>query len=423
MFRVLTIVSITVSLTVISIAQRDYILEAETPPVETCYYYDEYGNYIHGSRLIYNCPVPEVLQTEDSLSMTFNYTYFGSGNGYNGASFNDTTLYQYRKVEDGASSISVEIHYTDDNIIDYYRLREVTNYRADDYTKTELNNKEVYNLSSQTYVTNYYEVIIDTDFSDGVIIQNKKVFQQTGFENIVDQVTDFSFKDFTNEEPRWEMEYRINYSSVSEGVYEFLIYQYTPTSGYDKDNPTYEGMVDPIFGGSRIYFENEQTEYGTLEFSSQMYTYMTNSITNTSSFIRKYYSSILEYDFDNLGDNNNLSILTKKNDMHLEDLQNEDDLRYSYQNYNGFIYFESQFKSNLLYQTDYGYRVETYGSDGIRDESELSSSIGEIGYVNNGVDDRIISLTNPTNFFYRYSPIFDYNPMLKYLLNLNSSQE
>ncbi len=420
LFRILTILSIVVSLTIISVVQRDYILVAETPPMETCYYYDEFGNYIHGSRLIYNCPTPVVEKTDDSLSMTFDYTYHGSGNGYSNLSIGGISLYENRKVEIGASRISVEVHYTDDNIIDYYRLREVTNYLADDYTRTEINRKQEYNLANQTYITNYYEVIINTSFDNGVIIQNKKDYQLLNTENIVESVTDFVFKDFSTSNPNHEREYRINYTSVSQGVNEFLLYEYTPETGYDEDNPIYEGVVEPTFDGTRLYFENEQTDYGSLEFSSKMYAYTTNSHTNSSSFVLKYYWSIRKYDYTNMSDTPFLPVLTKEKVMGLENQQSEDDLQLSFQSYNDFVYFQSQYKNNLLYKTDYGYRVETYGHDGVRDDSELKNHIGEIQYININSDNRIISLSGNTNFFYQNAPIFDMNSMMKYLLSLNS---
>lgn len=418
-FRIITVVSIVTSLTVILITQRNYIMEAETPPIQRCYYYDEFGNYIHGSRLMYNCPEPVVVKTEDSLIMTFEYNYFGSGNGYNGLSGTGMTGYQYRKVDTGGSKIRVEVRYTDDNIIEYYRLQEISNYYADDYTKDESISDfdKAFTLVNQTLVSNYYEVIIETEFGSEDIIQNKKNFRLTGVIDGVSDITDFPFHDFSADEPDYETEYRVEYELAEENTYEFKFYEDVPSRDSYSIESKYEGFVSNIFSGYRIYFENEQTDLGENMYSSQMYNFTINSWDNTSSYVRKYYQSLWDYDFTNLKETE-LSVLTEKNYISLENSQNEITSSYDVDNYNGFTFFEYNYKTCLLYETDYGYLIEEYGNDGIKDESELSSTIGEIGHVNSGPDDNIIGFDNQTHLFYEDAPMFDYNPIFKYLLLL-----
>lgn len=418
-FRIITVISIVTSLTVISIMQRNYIMEAETPPIERCYYYDEFGNYIHGSRLVYNCPEPVVVKTEDSLMMTFEDTYFGSGNGYHGLSGTGMTGYKYRKVDTGGSKIKVEIRYTDDNIIEYYRLQENSNYYADDYTKDESisNFDKAFTLVNHTLISNYYEVIIETDFRSEEIIQNKKTFRLTGVVDGVSGITDYQFYDFSSNEPDYETEYRVEYELSDEHNYEFKFYVDVPSRDKYSIEPTYEGFVSNISFGYRIYFENEQADLGENMYSSQMYNFTINSWDKTTSYVRKYYQSLWDYDFTNLNETE-LSVLTEKNYISLENSQNEITSSYDVDNYNGFTFFEYNYKTCLLYETDYGYLIEEYGHDGVKDSSELSSSIGEIGYVNSGPDDNIFGFDNQTHLFYQDAPIFDYNPIFKYLLML-----
>lgn len=424
LFRVLTVVSIVTSLTVISITQRNYILEAETPPIERCYYYDEFGNYIHGSRLIYNCPEPEVVKTQNSLTMTFEYKYYGSGSGYSGLAGTGITGYEYRKVETGGSKIQIEVKYTDDNIIEYYRLQEVSNYYADDYAKDESVSDfdKAFTLVNQTLISNYYEVLIQTEFNSEEIIQNKKNFRLSGIIDGSTEITDYVFYDFSTTEPNYETEYRVNYQLV-EGYpdernnYEFELYEDVPSRDNYSTEPRYEGFVSNVIFGKRIYFENEQVDLGDNEYSSQMYNYTINYSDNTSSFVKKYYQSLFDYDFTNLKESE-LSVLTEKSYIGLENAQSEDTSTYEIDNYNGFTFFEYNYKSCLLYETDYGYRLEQYGQDGIKDDSELSSTIGEIGYTNSGPDDNILGFDNQTHLFYEDAPLFDYNPIFKYLLLL-----
>lgn len=419
LFRLLTVFSIITSLTIIAIGQRNYILTAETPPIERCYYYDAYGNYIHGSRFIYNCPTPEVIKTDDTLTMSFEYTYYGSGNSYSGSSVNGMTEYDYRKVNEGASKITVEVHYTENHIIDYYRVREVTNYVADDYTKTITDGKETYTLENQTYITNYYEAIIDTNVSANTIRQNKKIYRSTDHEHVVESVTEFTFNDFSDTEPTKEHAYQINYNPVSNrNAYELMIYSYLPINGYDEDSPTYEGYVELIGNSPSIHIESVQPTYDLSINSNKSNTYTIVPNDNISYLVTKNgYQELDKYTFTDVSKDISIPVLTNQSFLNLNAPRPKDEhTSFQKQMYNSFVFFESRNKHHLLHETNYGYRVESYGQDGVKDASDLSSSIGEIVGVNGGVDRYFI--TNRSNdFFYNHAPLFDYNPMIKYLLN------
>lgn len=419
MFRVITVVSIVTSLTVISITQRNFILEQETPPIERCYYYDEYGNYVHSSRLIYRCPQPEVIKTQDSLIMTFEYEYIGNRPEYSSMTGTNVSSFSNRRVETGGTKIKVEIKYTDDNVIEYYRLQEVSNYYADDYTKVENTNdkEESFILDSHTLTTNYYEVIIDTKFNDGEIIQNKKSFNLSDVINGTSEIEEYHFNDFSTTEPDNETEYRVVYQTVENSNYEFKLYLDFLSNDDLSTESLYEGFISNITGGKRIYFENEQVTDGENAYSTQMFNYTINNMDSTSSLVKKYSYGIEDYDLVNL-EESGLSVLEEYNYSGLSNPQSEGNRTFEIDNYNEFTVFELKNSTYILYGKDYGYYIEQYGMDGVKDNSELSNYMDEIVRVNSGLDESIIGFRNPTHLFYEDAPIFDYNPIFKYMLLL-----
>jgi hypothetical protein len=421
-FNVFTIISVVIVLFSSSIAQRNYILNAETPPIERCYYYDQFGNYIHGSRLLYNCPTPTIVtQTDAKLEMTFEYNYYGNSEGYSGMSGTGITGYEYRKVEDGAVKISVELRYTEDNIVEYYRLRETVNYIADDYSKdeSEPDFDKAFTLVNQTKISNYFEVTMETEFSDTLITQTKKVYNHFDEIDSFDEVTDFTFYEFDEDEVDYETIFRVDYHQYLVGESRIEVYKDIPSRDKYAIEPILKGTIsNPNSVTDGRITANLHTPYEVFP-DYENYTSLTLQKRGDGVSDINYFVNGNQYDLDyELIDEYDVYLLESREYKNYFDETENTFEAFDIIKYKDFYYYKNDdFKEHLIYQTNYGILIEQYSQqDGIKDESELSNYIGEIALTNSGVDDTILSLSNFQNLYYKNSIIWDNNPIIEYLM-------
>jgi hypothetical protein len=401
---------------------QNYVIEkVETPPVQTCYYYDHYGNFIHGSRISYQCPEPEIISQEDgSFTMEFEYGFLGTRTDayQGGSSYPDSDLYY--QTTDGYAKIKIEIGYLEDGIINYRRVQEVVNNLSSEYSRDETidNFEDQFTLVNETIRTNYFEAIMDTVFEDGEITQTKKVYHLRSQTNQTNKVDTANYYNFQEDDLSYDTVYRLYYSQVDDGL-EYEIFTDIPIrdrigekadylgyvrniDGYkvldyrwheDKINPDiepYNGVGD-IFtfkDDGQIYHNNRHFEFHTNNVYQQPEKFDLSILTSSQNYNEANYNSTT-WDY-------------------------QTDISYYQEN----AYFKGKHDYQYtLTKTSYGYQIKKFGNDGYIGTEGLYNHSSEVLSSNRGIDDSIISYDNPQHLIYKNQPVFDVNEMLKYLLN------
>ena len=195
-FNSLTIVFIGVMLFGVTIIQNQYIENYETASdTKYCLYFDDYGNYVHGSMISFQCPDLDVKEQNDERFI-FQATYEVDNTDY------DLEGITYSNIKEAFIKVDVEIEYYEGIIknIFYQSSRQ--------YTRNEYNDLlETYEENSQ-YSSVYLE--ITNAFDDEKIIQTKTGDIHRSAHDY-DQVDAFDHYDFSLVNPMLDSTLVIDY--------------------------------------------------------------------------------------------------------------------------------------------------------------------------------------------------------------------
>lgn len=416
--QALTVFTIALLLLIIAFQQNSYIDEWETPPVEACYYYDQYGNYIHGSRMTYSCPEPTIIQdSENRLILEFEYVFVGEReHAYHGG----TELisdYQYTRVEDGYGMIRVELHYTNEGIILYRRYQEAINYIELAYSRDEEGKewKNQFTLIDETKMSNYTEIEIVTDINDGKIVQTKSEYY------LGNQIADFSnisenhYHDFNDVEPTYDSISRLYYEQ-EEGETIYEIYMDYPYRDYIGENVAYEGSVHK--GTQGLAFDYRWTdEYlrpdiGPFREVSHVLIFDDKEIVSYKETRLGHYT-YYSYQFIN-----EFGLNVKKGERKTSEFTNSSNYEWSasVNIYQDDYYFHDRFRQYVLSKEDFGFIVRQYYADGIKSDEQPSGYAEELRYIQSSRDQRTLI---EQDMVYDNLPVFSTNPIVQILLSIN----
>jgi hypothetical protein len=384
LLRGIMLFMIIIVLVIISHYQLDYIRLYETPPLEGCYYYDEYGNYIHGSRITYMCPKLKVLsKTEQSLKVRAEYEYPNPGAGY----------------IDGFVIVDINIDYDEEHHVTSYTSQTSTNYVEGNYIRTDSYDnkkiiKEEYNLDKHY---NSVLISIKTSYSPQQITQTRQAFKYELDDAKYDRIQDAEHYEFKEDTYPWrEASLVLNVTNQSEDHMEYRV--------YSNNDLTYFGQVNYRHDSTELYYERNPrmlSKNGDEEVSTYLITDKTIKKTEPHVSQDKTEQKIQEYkqykDYKPM-------ISSKKKPVFLKNAVIE----------------EGDFNVYKMYKTDFGYQVEEYRGIDLQRSDLPYSQYNYFENLTSGEDYRFFELhSNHISLEFENYPIFSFNPMLKYLVETN----
>ncbi|MFK5882952.1 MAG: hypothetical protein QM489_01280, partial [Candidatus Izemoplasma sp.] len=410
-----TVLTIGVLLVLIGVQQNNYIDEFETPLVQVCYYYDDYGNYIHGSRLIYTCPVPNVIEDNESiLIMEFEYYFIGErDNTYSGGS-HVLGDYEYTRVDDGYVMVRVELHYNTEGIIIYRRYQEVVNYIQLAYLKDETvsNWADRFTKIDEMKITNYYEHIISTDFEVGEIIQTKNEYVLNNQIDVFSNLEDYSYYEFDQSSPTRDAILSVYYEE-EDSLLTYQVYKDFPYNDNFGDYISYVGFISKNENIVTLDFRwtDEQLNPNITPFReiSDVYTIVDDNISTRMRTYLGYYSDYSYGYIEQFG----VNIMT--GEIRTSEFANIDDYESHWNliEYRGSYYFSKNYQQFVLSQTEYGFIVKQYGIDGVKSDEKPYVDAGELINYYASIDARTL---NSLDLIYINQPIFTVNPIIRFFL-------
>ena len=416
--QALTVLTITLLLFIIAFQQNSYIDEWETPPVEACYYYDQYGNYIHGSRMTYSCPEPTIIQdSENRLILEFEYVFVGerehaysSGTGV----FGD---YQYNRVEDGYGMVRVELHYTNEGIIHYRRYQEAINYIQLAYSRDE-DGKEWENqftVIDETKISNYTEIEIVTDINDGEIVQTKSEYYLRNQLNDFSSISEYHYHDFQDVEPTYDSVTRLYYEQDEEKT-SYEIYMDYPYRDRVGEKATDEGFVDS--GSHGLTFDYRWTDdklNPDIEPFREISHVLVFDDKKIDSHIETRLGHYTEYSYKYIDEFGlNVCIGERKTSEFINSSSYEWNEKIS--NYRDEYYFNDRFRQYVLSKEDFGFIVRQYYADGVKSDEQPIGYADELRYFQSSRDHRTLI---EQDMVYDNLPVFSTNPIVRILLSIN----
>jgi hypothetical protein len=389
--------------------QLDYIKLYETPPIRYCYFYDEYGNYIHGSRIYNVCPQVEVLsKTEDSLIFRAEYIY--PGNRQDRLRNEHETPYYQGKT--GYGIVDVVIKYNTEHYITSYSSQTSINYELYEFENEDsLKDKSLINDEA---IKQYYHSLlltIETDYSQDLVSQTKKLYVKKPEHVKFDDVSEIEHVDFAESDLSYEDSKKIQVTKREDHRVEFEVYR-----PIIRDEEHVLRLTDL---GS-IKYEQDKTEL-FVELNTEL-NRVTRSITYTISDDRitrlKLYGPYGPFDytdeFTKVKDYGPM-IQTYFSSSH----NGKESSGYGSKVYelNDSVVVETGFRTHKMYPTSYGYKVEEYHGDGSRAEVPYSDEDFLTRWFI-GMDNDVLAY-NPIVLEYSGHPIMNLNPMLQYLIDQN----
>lgn len=378
-FTIFTVISL---LAMSNYFQFNYIKLYETPPIVNCYYYDEFGNYIHGSRIKNVCPELEIInKTDNSLIFKAEYIYPGTEQ----YSFKEELL-GYRG-HDGYAIVNIEIKYNDENYITSYTSQTSMNYELLEFDDDKGSIHKYYHSLLLSIKNTYNE-----DKVMQTVSRYTKKIEDINYKNI----REVEHYDFSNSEPFIESSIDLLVTNKSKDYLEFEVYD----TQYESDL-LYVGSID-YSKESTVLFCDHYPDYVNVKPKKITDTYILSDdhITHSSGshFRFSEYSKVKDY---------------KPMIQTVYPIENETE---TYELDNSVI-IQSIILNYKMYQTSYGYKVEEYFGDGHREETPYVSDdyLTDIYY---GKDSEVF-VRSPIKLEYSKQPIINLNPILKYILEQN----
>lgn len=401
LFRLFTLVVISGLLFLGRTIQLNYIALYESPPVVLCYYYDEYGNYIHGSRMTYVCPTLEIIEkNENYLKFRAEYDYPGNRDDYLRS---DNSSGPYYRGYDGYGVVDVEIEYNDEHFITSYTSQTSINYELLVFSNTD--SLQDSNLSDEGEILKYYnsfQLSIQTEYDHDSARQIKSfyVIEQNNIQ--YNDIKNVSHYDFSNSEPVSTYQLDLDVTNSTETHKEFEIYDLA------RDNLlAYLGYIDIENDTTKVFFEMNPDNVA-IEPNEISDTYIIKE--NIISRTHISGSSRREYEYELF--NTSLNYIQTKYSYSKQYQSSEYRKSKGYEIDNTII-VEGVFETYKMFKTSYGFMIEEYQGDNHVEEIPHSND----DYLTSpyrGLDELVFS-TNPIRLIYEYQPICNINPMIRYL--------
>lgn len=395
-FNAFTIITIGGLLFGVRVLQTNFIALTETPPIVFCYYYDDYGNYIHGSRMSYVCPELEILINEDNLlKFKAEYRFINDEGTTNVTKDNDGPWYQ---SDDGFAVVDIEITYNDDHFITSYIAQTSMNYQLKEYYGDSDDFED--NNSIMKYYSSFY-FTIETEYSDTVISQKKQGFYIKQEDSTYDDITVLNHYDFVDVEPDFNYELILEVLEETETTKHFEIYD--PSQG---DTFRFRGDISKLDNQIDVFFEYnpdivnpepnvisdsyqiKQDEILRTHTSGSSYTNYEYTFHEGFGYIQSFYQHYNGYILNGARDSNTFI---------------RDD----------FIIVEGVHQTHKIYNTNYGFMIEEYHGDNEKSENPPSDKYYLVSRYT-GLDERVFQY-NPIALVYQNQPISQFNPMISYL--------
>jgi hypothetical protein len=387
--------------------QLDYIKLYETPPIAYCYYYDEYGNYIHGSRFSYVCPELEI-RSKNASSLKFRVAYEYPGNRQD--RLNKTNVTPYYLGKDGYGVVDVEIHYNDQNYITLYQSQTSINYELYEFENNDaLKNKD---LVTDDAIKQYYQslmLVIETDYNQNSVTQTKKLYvkepENAQFKDVkVIEHFDFSKSKY------YEDTSKIQVVNRELNKVNFEVYQ-----SYNQN----EELVTRVSELGTITYNTGFTKL-FIERNPELFLFpRSTTYTMTDDQITKLSQNGTSVDTDEY-------MAIKDDTPPIQTYFSNGHSAFEAYGYSGDVYelddsviIEGKFETYKMYSTDFGYQIEEYRGDGIRKEVPYSEEDFLTRWFM-GTDNLVLGY-NPIALEYENQPIMNLNPMLQYIIDQNKS--
>jgi len=434
----ITVMVIAILLSVTRVQQNNYIDEYETPPIIYCIYYDQYGNYIHGSRISYVCPDIKVEEnTPNNLHLTFAYKFHTNSTGYSGKSIDDEWLYRYRKVNDGYIFVDIEVHYLEEGIIDNIHYKESVNYIALDYmneyqdrfeqgeiTPSDYDQKvanDSYILTKTSKISSYNEAIIHTDYNDEEIIQTKSIYKILAHERDFSSIDDILLHEVTEDDLTRRFTDTLSYS-LDDNKITYDIVTKRDNQSDEESVLSYVGEVSSNNGYIKLFhetnFDTTNGDYLADDINDEIYFFEDGKI--------NYFKTVLssketnEYHIDNQF---SLSTIASTDNYKLDSCNNNGCTfkqtsldRVNLYEYKNTSFISSKFYTYKVAKTSFGYTIEQYGQDGVTSDKDLPLDSYFLEYSFMGLDYQINDYSSAESYIYRNIPIFSMSSSLKYLI-------
>lgn len=395
LFRVFTFIMIGLFLFIGRNIQLNYIALYESPPVVHCYYYDEYGNYIHGSKMTYVCPTLEVIEQEDNfLKVRATYEYPGNDTSH---LKRDNDGPYYRGV-DGYAVVDIEVAYGEDNYITTYKSQTSWNYELLEFRDIDSTDEGV--------LSTYYrslQLVIETDYGEDAITQSKTTHMFEDSDVDYTDIKDVNHYDFSSDDPLSVQSLELVVTSKANNKIDFEVYQ------YNLDNPLrFLGYIENNNDQTKVFFEYNP-EYVNVEPKEISNTYTITDDTVTRSKLSGIHNTIYTYHkFSNING------YIETNDVYYQSNEFQHEHVSEIFSTNDSFIIEGDMQTYKVFNTEYGFVIEKYQGDNHKEEIPNSHEYELIAFFT-GIDHLVFDYGNPIRLVYDNQPVSIVNPMIRYL--------
>lgn len=392
----------------ISRVQLLYINIYETPSLVECYYYDQYGNYLHGSRFSYVCPELIVTSLNDE-DFEFYLEYdFPETDPNKYQRTNDSNWYQ---IKEAFALVNISVSYDEYQNITSMIYQETIQYIRYEYPNYESEDIDTSDRFEQKYASSS-RIDISTEYSETEVTQTNRVYTYEYSNVSFDDIEDATHYNFSNETPKWENSYHIDINTLSEYKKEFTIY-------INDDFETYyaEGYVEDTDTNVDLFYRlNSENLSDSIQpkdrFESITFT-PEKGVIRTKEHLGSQHSYIYDYNSDL-----NINYIQSKYDL----IEGREE--YSYSDYvsGGNFAIESDRYLYKFYNESYGFRIEEYTENSSTREIPYGYG-GQVTNILFGADYMVYGTYGQMNLIYFYQPVLNFNPMIKYLIESQNSQD
>jgi len=378
--------------------QNDYIDEFETPPVVACFYYDEFGNFIHVSRISYTCPSMETMTKTNSLLNVQLYYEFP---GEPPLTYTHQTDQIASRVEKGAGVVDIELHYDSNQNITEYIYQEYFQYIENYHSISNhmISSDVSYSLDKVTAG----KFLIETTYTDEVISQTKTVYSISEATTSFDNYKDLSLYDFSSTSPQSTSTYTITYEDSTDLSVQTVPFTITYTENTQSTNHT--SYIEEK-GRYLIYHLNTDTDK-TEELAYNLHLVATTSYESQDQFEQLLYRFRTSEE--------DPIYFTSKTVR--ESTSNTIDYDTTLIRYSEYVILENENAYYKIYSQDFGYIIEQYGEDGTKDTDSVDVNMMELVQPFYGLNDTMIGITTPTNIIYQLEPALSVNPIITFFKN------
>ena len=377
-FTLFTLFTITGLLLITAFMQNEYIERFETSgTLHRCYYFDDHGNYLHGSTLSYECPTLEVLKhTDERLTLRTMYTFEQAREYPEKAS-------QFPIVKEGYILVDIDVTYDDDG-----RITRYVNETSRQYTRDHYAGHQADPSQEQYYRSVYLE--IENDYRENSVVQKKIGDYVRKNDHAYESLEVIDHYAFSLEEPVLDETMILQMDPVNDSLQHFEIMHVE-----NKDEMLYEGVVSKRDEYKQLLLSQNPDH---LNVDPPIFQHQFNVYDETIIHEYNRRGEITEIEYQQFRDSVGL--------IHFQD--NEVIKENTVYDRKDFSMSEGDFGTYRINDTAFGSQIKTYyREDPVRDE--------EVTQEFNNPDMQHFDI-NPIKLVYSRNPWLALNPMLEFAL-------